>query len=332
MTGIDGQPCGPPYRESVVGHGTNGLDEANFGGDGGGTLTGPANECNIAQDYVYLSIQVTQNCAVNDGSWIDDASKVTSYDVAPADNATGETRFIAPLAADAESPSTWIAGGRHVWVQTHGYAIRSGDEWASVTTSEPTTPRRPSRPPAARSTRPGAAPATTRAPPAASPSATLGAPPGRSLGEAPAGTTSRSRSTGPYPTATSAASPSTRRTAGHVVITVNGFPGQWTEGPGPGARVGHVFESKDGGTTWKDISRNFPDVAGRLRHRHTVGRPRRRHRPRCRLPRPGRSTWQRVGDLPAVAVLQLKLGLDGRTLYAATHGRGIYSIKVRDFG
>lgn len=114
MTGIDGQPCGPPYRESVVGHGTNGLDEANFGGDGGGTLTDPANECNIAQDYVYLSIQVTQNCAVNDGSWIDDASKVTSYDVAPADNATGETRFIAPLAADAESPSTWIAGGRHV--------------------------------------------------------------------------------------------------------------------------------------------------------------------------------------------------------------------------
>ncbi len=50
------------------------------------------------------------------------------------------------------------------------------------------------------------------------------------------------------------------KNAGHVVITVNGFSGQWTEGPGPGAGVGHVFESKDGGTTWKDISRNFPDV------------------------------------------------------------------------
>jgi hypothetical protein len=37
----------------------------------------------------------------------------------------------------------------------------------------------------------------------------------------------------------------------------------------------------------------------------------------------------RVGDLPAVAVLQLKLSPDGSTLYAATHGRGIYSIKVR---
>ncbi|MER5342071.1 glycosyl hydrolase, partial [Streptomyces mirabilis] len=45
---------------------------------------------------------------------------------------------------------------------------------------------------------------------------------------------------------------------------------------------------------------------------------------------PGRTTWQRVGNLPAVAVLQLKLSPDGRTLYAATHGRGIYTIDVRD--
>ncbi|MER7535351.1 hypothetical protein ABTX77_11255 [Streptomyces sp. NPDC097704] len=32
----------------------------------------------------------------------------------------------------------------------------------------------------------------------------------------------------------------------------------------------------------------------------------------------------------AVAVLQLKLGPDGTTLYAATHGRGIHGIQVRD--
>jgi hypothetical protein len=29
-------------------------------------------------------------------------------------------------------------------------------------------------------------------------------------------------------------------------------------------------------------------------------------------------------------VLQLKLSPDGRSLYAATHGRGIYAIKVSD--
>jgi hypothetical protein len=40
---------------------------------------------------------------------------------------------------------------------------------------------------------------------------------------------------------------------------------------------------------------------------------------------------QRVGPLPAVAVLQLKLGPDGLPLYAASHGRGIDTIRVRDF-
>jgi hypothetical protein len=45
---------------------------------------------------------------------------------------------------------------------------------------------------------------------------------------------------------------------------------------------------------------------------------------------PGRTTWQRVGDLPAVAVLQLKTSPSGGTLYAASHGRGIYAIKLRD--
>src|SRR5439155_19816160 len=85
---------------------------SNFGGDGGDTLTDPANGCNIAEEYVYLAIQVTQNCAVNDGSWTTAATKATSYHVAPADNATSEARFIAPLATDLQSSSTLIAGAR----------------------------------------------------------------------------------------------------------------------------------------------------------------------------------------------------------------------------
>ncbi|MFB7510411.1 glycosyl hydrolase, partial [Streptomyces broussonetiae] len=105
---------------------------SDFGGDGGDTLTDPANGCDIAQEYVYLAVQVTQNCAVNDGSWSTDPTKATSYSVAPPDNATSEARFIAPLSTDLKNGNTWIAGGRHIWVQTHGYAIRSGAEWTSV--------------------------------------------------------------------------------------------------------------------------------------------------------------------------------------------------------
>jgi hypothetical protein len=120
------------------------------------------------------------------------------------------------------------------------------------------------------------------------------------------------------------------KNADHVFLAVNGFSRHWTEGPGAG--VGHVFESTDGGTTWKDISANLPDVPtnsaivtpnGGLAVATDLGVVYRA---------PGHTKWQRVGDLPAVAVLQLKLGPDGSTLYAATHGRGIYTIKVRDCG
>jgi hypothetical protein len=293
-------------RDSVMG--------SNFGGDGTDTLTDPANGCNIAQEYVYLSVQVTQNCAVNDGSWVNDASKITSYGVAPPDNATGEARFIAPLAADIKNSSTWIAGGRHVWVQTHGYAIRSGDEWSSafdlgeghVATAV-----------AASGGKVYAA--------WCGPCNNQGFARGIAVGNAdgtgwhqvtlPVDGTVANRYLSGF-----AIDP---KNADHVYLTVNGFSRQWTEGPGAG--VGHVFESKDGGTTWTDISANLPDVPadsvvalpnGGLAVGTDLGVVYRA---------PGQTGWKRVGVLPAVAVLQLKLGPDGK-LYAATHGRGIYTI------
>ncbi|MHB9863196.1 beta propeller repeat protein [Streptomyces sp. YIM S03343] len=294
---------------------------SNFGGDGGDTLTDPANGCNIAEEYVYLAIQVTQNCAVNDGSWVTDATKATSYNVAPADNATGEARFIAPLAADMKSASTWIAGGRHVWVQTHGYAIRSGDEWKSVYDL-------------------GTGHTATAV--AASggkvyvgwcgPCNNQGFTRGISVGNAD-GTGWHDISLpvdGTVPNRYLSGFAVDPKNADHVFLQVNGFSRHWTEGPGAG--VGHVFESTDSGTTWKDISANLPDVPtdsavvtpnGGLAVATDLGVVYRA---------PGHTDWRRVGDLPAVAVLQLKLSPDGSTLYAATHGRGIYTIKVRDCG
>ncbi|MFF5283087.1 glycosyl hydrolase [Streptomyces sp. NPDC013171] len=292
---------------------------SNFGGDGGDTLTDPANGCNIAEEYVYLSVQVTQNCAVNDGSWVNDPGKITSYNVAPADNATSEARFIAPLAADLKSSSTWIAGGRHVWVQTHGYAIRSGDEWKSVYDLG-----------AGRTATAVAASGGKVYAAWCGPCNNKGFARGIAVGNAdgtgwhdialPADGTVPNRYLSGF-----AVDP---KNADHVFLAVNGFSRHWTEGPGAG--VGHVFESTDGGTTWKNISAGLPDVPansaivtpnGGLAVATDLG---------VAYRAPGRTTWQRVGSLPAVAVLQLKLGPDGTTLYAATHGRGIRSIRVRD--
>jgi hypothetical protein len=291
---------------------------SNFGGDGGDTLTDPTNGCNIAQEYVYLALQVTQNCAVNDGSWITDPSKATSYNIAPADNATGEARFIAPIGADLKNSSTWVAGGRHVWVQTHGYAIRSGSEWKSVYDLG-----------AGRTATAVAASGGKVYAAWCGPCNDQGFARGISVGNAD-GTGWHDISLpvdGTVPNRYLSGFAVDPKNADHVYLAVNGFSRHWTEGPGAG--VGHVFESKDGGTTWKDISANLPDVPtnsavvtanGGLAVATDLGVVYRA---------PGQTKWQRVGSLPAVAVLQVKLGPDGQTLYAATHGRGIYTIKVR---
>ncbi|MET8953312.1 glycosyl hydrolase [Streptomyces sp. NPDC004393] len=295
---------------------------SNFGGDGGDTLTDPANGCNLAQEYVYLAVQVTQNCAVNDGSWVTDSSKATSYNVAPADNATSEARFIAPLAADMKNSSTWVAGGRHIWVQTHGYAIRSGSEWKSLYDLG-----------AGRTATAVAASGGKVYAAWCGPCNEQGFARGIAVGNADGTgwhdiTLPATGADGTVPNRYLSGFAVDPKNADHVFLSVNGFSRHWTEGPGAGA--GHVFESTDGGTTWKDISANLPDVPtdsavvtpnGGLVVATDLGVVYRA---------PGHTKWQRVGSLPAVAVLQLKLSPDGSTLYAATHGRGIYTIRVRD--
>ncbi len=282
---------------------------SDFGGDGGDTLADQANGCDIAEEYVYLAVQITQNCAVNDGSWVNDASKVTSYNVAPADNATSEARFIAPLAADMKNSSTWIAGGRHVLVQTHGYAIRSSSEYDSVYDL-------------------GAGRTATAV--AASGGKVYAAwcgplqQPGlrarnlrRQRGRhglarrGPAGGRERAR-----PACSGfAVDP---KNADHVYLEVNGFSRHWTEGPAPARAWAMSSSPRTAAPPGPTSPRTCPTCRPTPRSsRPTVSR--RRHRPGCHLAGPYDMAARR--PTPAVAVLQLKLSPDGGTLYAATHGR-----------
>jgi ligand-binding sensor domain-containing protein len=96
-----------------------------------------------------------------------------------------------------------------------------------------------------------------------------------------------------------------------------------------------VFESKDGGTTWTDISGTpgtagaFPDIpssdilalgSGGLVVATDLGVVYRA---------PGSTTWQRLGgNLPVTTVMDLTLGPDGN-VYVATHGRGIWRIAAK---
>ena len=103
----------------------------------------------------------------------------------------------------------------------------------------------------------------------------------------------------------------------------NGFSRRWTEGPGAG--LGHLWKTSNGGATWTDVSGSLPDVpvndivisGGRLVLGTDLGTV---------VSSVDRATWYRLGgNLPYTTVMDLHLGPDGQ-LYAATHGRGIWSI------
>ncbi|WP_458244501.1 glycosyl hydrolase [Streptomyces sp. MAI_2237] len=291
---------------------------SNFGGDGGDTITDPANGCNIAQEYVYLAVSVTNNCAVNDGSWVTDPSKATTYSVAPPDNATSEARFIAPLNADIKDAKTWVAGGRHVWINTKGYAIRSGTEWLNAYDL------------GAGHTATAVASSGGRVYAAwCGPCNNQGFTRGIAVGNAD-GTGWHQLNLpadGTVPNRYLSGLAIDPKNADHVLLAVNGFSRKWTEGPGAG--VGHLFETRDGGLTWKDVSGNLPDVpansvallrGGTIALGTDLG---------VLVRTPGSKTWRVAGDnLPTTAVMQLRTGPDGR-LYAATHGRGIWAIDTR---
>ncbi|OKJ09172.1 glycosyl hydrolase [Kitasatospora sp. CB01950] len=293
---------------------------SNFGGDGADTLVDPANGCNIAEEYVYLDMWVTQNCAVNDGAASEDPSKATSYEVAPPDKALGGSgaRFIAPITADPKDGNTWVAGGRHVWVQHKGWAIRSGSEWSNAYDL-------------------GAGHLATAV---ATVDGTVYAGwcgPCNNQGFSRGIAVGRTDGTGWHqlnlpvdgtlPNRYISSFAVDEKNAQHVFVAFNGFSRTWTEGPGAG--IGHLFETRDGGATWTDVSANLPDVPATSVKILPGGGLVLGTDLAAFYRAPGGKNWKVLGrDLPTTSVQQLKTGPDGR-LYAATFGRGIWSIDPR---
>jgi hypothetical protein len=294
---------------------------SNFGGDGGDTLVDPNNGCNIVSEYVYLAMSVTNNCAVNDGSWTTDPTKVSSRNIAPPDNDRGSAgaRFIAPFAADAKDINTWVAGGTHVWVQHKGFAIQSGADWTNafdlgaghVATAVSVS---------------GGTAYVGWCGPCNNQGFTRGIAVGHTDGTGwhqltlPVDGTVPNRFISGFDV--DPANPN------HVFVAVNGYSRQWTEGPGAG--IGHLFESRDAGATWADISTNLPDIpadavkfiiGGGIVLGTDLG---------VLYRAPGQTTWKVLGrNLPTTTTLQFTTGLHGVRLYAATHGRGIQSYDLR---
>ena len=274
-----------------------------LGGDGGYTLVDqrPGQACNLAGEYVFLTIQVTNNCG---NATLDTPSVrvVAPFDPGP--------RFIAPFSADSTDPDRWIAAGQYVWTQSQGYRIQSGADWTRAFDL-------------------GAGHSATAVAMRGGVGYVAWCGPCNNRGftrglATNAGGTWHQLDVSALPNrylADVAIDP--RDATGNTALAVvNGFSRRWTEGPGAG--VGHVYRTSDGGVSWADVSGNLPDVPansllvtarGALVLGTDLG---------AVTSTDGGAHWQRIGaNLPTSTVMQVLVGPDGQ-LYAATHGRGIW--------
>ena len=262
-----------------------------------------------------LTMRVTESCARPDDPTFQaflDQSKATTFDIAPPDV---NARFIAPFVDSDTNKNLWLAGGASVWFQDKGYAIRSGSEWTKVHSWA------------------NAGQVTTALAMRGNTAIAAWCGPCNNAGFA------RGAAVGTYNPATKTWSwvdsaltgvPSRYISgvavdnSGAVYVALNGFSRRFTEGPGAG--IGHLFKSTDGGGTWTDISGNMPDIPtnaleilpnGTFVVGTDLG---------VIVSSDGGAHWSRLGgNFPATVAIDVEAGPDGR-LYAATHGRGIWRI------
>lgn len=310
---------------SIVSDGASKMS-SNFGGDGGDSLVDPAEGCNIVQEYVFLTMSVTNRCAHStDPEQFIDLSKANTRDIAPP---VVNARFIAPFTADSANLDNWLAGGYNIWFQTKGFDIASGGDWTSVyhwdNPGEVTTALGYSH--------------DTAIAAFCGPCNTAGFTRGAAVGTYDDGTqawtwTRLDLDASDVPNryiSGVAVDPSDPQ---HLVLVASGFSRRFAEGPGAG--IDHVFSSTDGGQTWTALdgtgSGAFPDIptnsvaftpGGGLVVGTDLGVVYLAH---------GDTSWKRLGgnSLPATVAMQVKVqpGPNGDPyVYVATHGRGLWRI------
>jgi hypothetical protein len=229
-----------------------------------------------------------------------------------------QARFIAPFEPDLADPSHWVAGGRYVWGDHRAWATHCSAracDWRKVhdTGADHTT--------------------TALAVNGWTYAAWCGPAPGcnPSFADVEQGFESGidtnygggwHRLAAPnLPNRYIAALTVDPADRAHLYAVYNGFSRRWVQGAG----TGHVFESRDGGAHWTDITGDLPDIGGddlvishgTLVLATDVGT--------LSTSQAAPGSWSRFGpNLPDASVNDLAFSPDGSALVAATHGRGLW--------
>ncbi len=297
-----------------------------FGGDGGDVILDPANADRAVNEYVYMWMALTTNGGRSDGT------APTYRDISPSciagnlpDGVCDEAPlFIAPLARDVNDPTHWVAGGNQVWDDTAAWdtvCTAAKCDWKSVHDLGDSAA--------------GVAHSTSAL--AVNGSTTYAGWCGgcnlTTLFESGIDTNyggTWHRVTAPnLPNRFVQGLTVDPSNAAHVYAVYGGYYTNWIPS-GPG----HVFESYDGGTTWKDITGNLPDVPGdalaltpdgRLALATDLGVY------IADAPKKGSvASWAHYGrGLPNAPAVDIRVSPLGRSLLVATHGRGLWQLPLR---
>jgi len=281
----------------------NGAMGSTAGGDGVKIIVDPANGCRILTGYPDLNVWLTENCGRSDGS------TSAFRDVSPVDP---NPRFIAPYAVDGVNGDHWVIAGQYIWTNTKGFAIQTATEWKLAYDN-------------------GAGHSTTALASREDVIWSAWCGPCNNVGFARgistnAGGTFRQLSlpaSVPNRYIEGIAVDSSDPTGKTAYVAFNGFSRRWTEGPGAG--IGHLFKTTDAGVTWGDVSGNLPDVPLTtivVRESNVIAGS----DLAVLVSIDAGAHLSRLGtNFPVSTVTDLSIGPDG-LLYAATHGRGIWSI------
>ncbi|SES27864.1 hypothetical protein SAMN05216199_2726 [Pedococcus cremeus] len=302
------QDNGVSNLRKVAANGSNGDTEmgSNFGGDGGDGAADPRNGCNQLQEYVYLSVKVTNNCAENPGATSE--ADASSWSLDPSDP---NPRFIAPIGLDGSKPDNAIFGGQYVWTASDVWKARD----ASVMKKQFDLGAGHSATAVAMEN--GAAYVSWCGP-------CNNAGFARGIATNAGGTWHQLTLDSSFPNRFVQGLAVDPANGNHAYAAINGFSRRFTEGPGAG--VGHVYETTDGGAHWSDISGNLPDVPANAVKRLSNGGLVLGTDLTAFYRAPGATSWKVLGTgLPTTVVMDVEAGPDGN-LYVGTHGRGIWSI------
>jgi hypothetical protein len=285
------------------------------GGDGGMVLVNPGNGNQAVGEYTNLAMYKTSD----GGHTFTTISPLCGYYNGP--DCDPSARFIAPFQADVHNTNHWVAAGSKVWDTVKGWSTECNDtdgcDWVPVHDFGTD---------AAGGLNVGTAVAVSGVVTYAAWVDSSGNPsPNFATGiDTNYGGAWHRIASPVLPNRFIAGLTVDPANPAHVYAIYNGYSRRWI----PGGGLGTVFESRDGGSSWRNISGNLPDapgdglavVAGKLVLGTDVG---------AFIADASHPTrWSRVVGLPNVVVNNVRPAPGRSAAVLGTHGRGIWLLTL----